>query len=421
MSSQKDTGSTVALAPSTSPTNGVNVLSFTLTRPLVGVYILEVEIDIGDGAAPTGAQVFSFAVSGKPPVTYAVYVVESHVHVGRCSVFAVGGAGGMRESIVGTDYGEIAPRLAFEDILAAPVTVDGVARPETGDAAALAALDALPHLARWSTSTGTARSAATRLAAQLGMSWRALPNGAMRIGTETWPAWVGGANGQPYYTEEPDAGGLAELALDAPDLAPGQTIVPPDDQAKVGAGLLRVSDVIHEMSEDGAFRTRIRLVPPEGTTAGASRDRWIRAVRGALPPLGWMVPYGATVVSQDVDGTLGLRLDAGAPLLTLSGVPIWAGWPGLQIKVPSGARCAVEFLGGSELSPIVRSFAPETPVTLVKFDGGSNPFARVGDATHSASALLFLGNGAISLVPRGTPNSLNIDGLVAAGDSKFTG
>lgn len=421
MTSAKDSGSTVALAPAGAidKASGLNVLSHDLILPLLGVPTLAAEVDIGDKPAPTGAQVLSFAIAGKPPLEFVVTIVESEVGIGRATVFAVGGAGGMRSTIPGRDYGEVSPRLVAEDIISAA--------GELPDAASLAALDALPHLPRWSRPAGTARAAMTRLAAALGMSWRVLPSGLVWLGAETWPAYTGGEKGQPYYTEEPDAAGLALLALEAPDLLPGMSLKPPDDQAKAGAVLLRVSDVIHAVDEEGAFRTRVRLVLPEATGQGRQRDQWVRAVRGALPPLDMRVPWPATVVSQDTDGTLGLHLDDGAPLLTLSAVPIWCGLPGITMTVPSGTRCVVEFLGGKETAPIVRSFAPDTAFTIItigdKLGASLKSIARVGDSTDcgTVSATSLPGGGAVTFTvtpptgPAQVGPSVPIAGLISSG------
>lgn len=415
MASKNDTGSAIAFGD-------YNVLSFSLVRPFRGVWMLEAEIDVGDDAAPTGAQVLSFTVANGSPITYACTVIDSSVHVGRATVFAVAGTAGLREHVIGRDYGEIAPRLAVEDILADPVTAAGVERPEFADEVALAALDALPKLPHWSRPAGTGTAALSRLVETIGAGWRVLPSGRVRVAVETWPAWPGG---QPYYIDEPDARGIATLALESPDLAPGMTILPPDDQAEKGAGPLRVSDVIHSVDEGGRFRTRVRVMPAERATAGRTRGEWTRAVRGALPPLSLRVPWPATVVSQDADLTLGLRLDEidGAPFITLSGVPIWPGLPGYQVEVPSGARCMVEFMGGDERYPVVRNFAPGTSVTRLRFDGGNAGFARVGDSALSNwYTIVPAGLGyTLNPAPPGASGAFQIVSLINSGSEKFKG
>jgi hypothetical protein len=128
---------------------GFNVLSFTLAAPLFGVPVLQCVLDTGDGPAPSGAGVLSFAVAdpsaraGAPPleVNWSVCIIDAAASLGRCTVFAVGGAGALREQVGGIDYAEIHVRHAVEDILRDAQRA-GVG--EKADAASLAALDALP-------------------------------------------------------------------------------------------------------------------------------------------------------------------------------------------------------------------------------------------------------------------------------------
>lgn len=365
MSNPADTGSAIALcAPGA--TTGANVLSLTLSRPLWGVGALEAELDVGEAQPPAdgSAQVLAFAVAGGAPVTYACTIVESRPHVGRASVFAVLGAGGMRGTVAAVDYAEVAPSVVVADLLRDA--------GEVGDPAALAALANLPHLPRWSRPAGIARAAMGRLVDRIGQlvgaswNWRITRAGQVWLGAETWPAYVSttqpSSAAQPYYTEEPDARGIGTVALDAPDLDPGSTVLPPDDQ--VAAGPLRISSVVHTVTEDGVARTRVTIAE---TVPGKGRERntWKRAVEGALPPQSLRVPWFATVVSQDADGAVGIRLEDGAPMLTLSGVPLWLGLPGYLVEVPGGAQCIVEFVGGREDKPVVRAFAQETPFTTL--------------------------------------------------------
>lgn len=445
MSDAQDNGSAIALTPSGAASDKCfNVLSYTIDRAQVGVWVLECEIDCAEKPAPVGAQVLSHAVATAPPVTYACTVIEARVHIGRATVFAVAGAGGLRSTIGPLDYGEVRARIVVEDILrdaqlvdptGAPVLVNGKPVSEVGDAASLAALDALPHLPRWSRPAGTARAALTRLVERLteltGQTyvWRVTRAGTVWIGVEAWPAYVSTTSktkDPPYYTEEPGARGVGVIALDAPDLDPGQTVQVPEDQA-LAAGLtvktappLRISSVQYVVDEEGRFRALVTVAEPDAVkaTRGRNVDMFRKAVLAVQPLAALRVPWRATVVSQDADGALGLRLEARAPFLTLSAVPYWPGLPGMVVKVPSGAQCIVEWAGGREDAPLVRSFAPDTAFTLITVGdqagahpGTTQPMARQGDSAGCGSIT------SIVAPPGGGPCTINYTPPVGAPQS----
>ena len=425
MTRPSDTGSTVALCAA-GATTGVNVLSFSLARPLLGVGTLECELDLGAAPPPAAGTLaaLSYAVSGGAPVTYACAILESRPHLGRASVFAVLGAGGLRGTVGAVDYGEVSPRIVVEDLLrdavltdptGAPVLVNGAPVHETGNAAALAALGALPHLARWSRPAGCGRAALDRLAERLGQltgvpyTWRHLRDGSVWIGADAWPAYSSAsvsatASQQPYYIAEPDASGVGVVALDAPDLDPGMTVLAPDDQASAGA--LRVSSVVYSMTEDGVFRARVTVESSSAATPKEDRSRLYmrRAVESVLPPMALRVPWFATVVTQDSDGAVGVRLEAGAPMLTLAAVPLWLGLPGVTVRVPGGSQCMIEFVGGREDMPVVRGFAQDTAFTSIAFGdqmggspGATQPLAREGDSTGNGTLSAVLVGGVVQL------------------------
>lgn len=324
--------------------DGHDVFTFRLALPLLGVGTLEAEIDLDPGATPpSGTVEIVFAVEGAAAQSFLVTILPSiegddagREALGRFRLFAVQGKGALREAIDGTDYtDDIDPRLIFEDLL-------------DGEDSDLSSIRDLSPLQRWATS-GTRKAAMTRLASRLELGWRVLPSGAVRVAAEEWPAY---ATEAPLYTREPDAYGLAELALDAPDLLPGMTILRPDGRA---GDPFRVAEVVYTL-DDGAFRAAIRVQRPEGGQ-GPSVEKWRGAVALALPALRFHVPHLATVVTQEQDGSLGLRLDGRAPpLLTLSAVPMVFGLPGVFVTVVPGARVVVQFAGGDEDSPIVTGF-----------------------------------------------------------------
>ncbi len=202
---------------------GLTVIELAgLALSLRGVGNVEATIDLDVGAAPPSGKVqLELAVEGAA-VSYTCTILDAlpdgdagRESLGRFRVFAVLGAGGMRRVVEGIDYSDVQPRLILEDI----------AR-DTGEDFDLSALGSPSTLARWTRVKGTGRKALERLCARLGLGWRVLPNGRVRVAPETWPAYSATA---PQYTAEPDANGVAELALDAPDLAPGMTILRPNN------------------------------------------------------------------------------------------------------------------------------------------------------------------------------------------------
>ena len=333
--------------------DGHDVYSMRLALGLLGIGTLEAEIDLDPGATPPSGTVdLTFAVEGATSISYRVTVLPSidgddagREELGRFRVFAVQGKGALRSLIDGTDYADIDPRLIIEDLV-------------SGEDSDLSEIQDLSTLPRWSTSAGTQRASLTRLCSRLDLGWRVLPSGAVRVAAETWPAY---ATTAPLYTAEPDAYGLAELALDAPDLLPGMTILRPDD--RTGAPW-RVAEVVYSLA-DGAFRARVRVQRPAGGQ-GPSLETWRAAVATALPALRYYVPHLATVVSPG-SGSLGVRFDGfEPPLLTLDAVPMMPGLPGCAVTVLPGARVVVQFAGGDEASPIVTGFGPGvTGVTIL--------------------------------------------------------
>lgn len=333
--------------------DGHDVYSLRLSLALLGVGTLEAEIDLDpDATPPSGTVLLVFAVEDKPSLSYLVTILPSiegddagREALGRFRIFAVQGKGVLREAIDGTDYADVDPRLIVEDLV-------------SGEDSDLSAIQGLSTLPRWSTS-GTPKASLTRLCSRLELGWRVLPSGAVRVAAETWPAY---ATSAPIYTAEPDAYGLGELALDAPDLLPGMTVPRPDDRA--GAPW-RVAEVVHTVV-DGIFRSSIRVQLPAGGQ-GPQLERWRRAVAVGSPALRYYVPHLATVVEQEQDGSLGVRLDGfEPPLRTLAAVPLMPGLPGCLVTVLPGARVVVVFAGGDEASPIIIGFGPgSTGVTIL--------------------------------------------------------
>lgn len=350
--------------------DGHDVYSMRLALGLLGIGTLEAEIDLDPGATPpSGTVLLTCAVEDRAAQSFKVTILPSiegddagREALGRFRIFAVQGRGALREPIDGTDYADIDPRLIVEDLVG-------------GEDSDLSEIQDLSTLPRWSTSAGPGKASLTRLCSRLDLGWRVLPSGAVRVAAETWPAY---ATTAPLYTAEPDAYGLAELALDAPDLLPGMTIRRPDDRA---GDPWRVAEVVYSLA-DGAFRARIRVQRPAGGQ-GPSHETWRAAVATALPALRYYVPHFGTVVEQDAStGAVGVRLDGrDPPLLTLAAVPLWLGLPGRRVLVPLGARVLVHFVGGDESTPAVLGHEWAGDFTSEQIGDNAAPLAREGDVS----------------------------------------
>ena len=117
-------------------------------------------------------------------------------------------------------------------------------------------------------------------------------------------------------------------------------------------------------------------------------------VRHLFASSAYLASYGATVLGQNADGTLELRLDT-AKVKVPGGVRI-LGLPGVSVKVAKGARCLVSFVDGDPQEPHAELFDPtslvEITITattritanapLVELAGGGMPLARQGDVVQ---------------------------------------
>lgn len=117
-----------------------------------------------------------------------------------------------------------------------------------------------------------------------------------------------------------------------------------------------------------------------------------RLVTPRIDPLAF---YDATVRAMNPDGTVDIQTDATRWGAGLSRVPIKHGLPGVSVKVKTGARVRLGFLGGDERNPFVALWDPgsldELTITsagkvIVNADhlylGGEDdarPVARAGD------------------------------------------
>jgi hypothetical protein len=100
--------------------------------------------------------------------------------------------------------------------------------------------------------------------------------------------------------------------------------------------------------------------------------------------LEYLALYDATVVAQNADGSLDLRLED-PTMPGLSSVPIWLGLPGVRVEVQKGAPVKVGFTGGDPGKPFAGLWATDAAFIRIVLGGGSRAVARVDDETDSGT------------------------------------
>jgi hypothetical protein len=299
-----------------------------LRLPLRGNWSAQIECTVDpeatEPAIGSAAQLVVTPSEGAP-VTFSGVIRRGGVHPGASllRVSLAGGAGRLLTSLPPREYIKGAAAVPAGLIARDAATAAG----ETLDDGVETLLDAIP-LDRWTRCASTAKEAIDRLASDLGLGWRVLPSGKIKILSETWAAVDDVAE---RLTNDPEDG-IATYAPDGAVLFPGATID--------GRRAIEVQYVFGGT----ALRALVRVEVPGDPSY-------------VLAPGPYGLTWSATVVSQRDDGTLDLKPDAGGVLPDLLAVPLDVGLPGCKVTVPEGQRVSVRFVGGSPKA--ARAFAPE--------------------------------------------------------------
>lgn len=283
----------------------------------------------------------------------------------------IGGAGKLLAPLSAVPY---APGLTpiTAGLVVARIAADAGERLAPGVEAALDAR----ALARWHRAAGVPGwQALDLIAAELDYVWRALPSGEIWMGAETWPT----VSAAPVYLSPDPDDGATLYAPDGAPVAAGQTL-----------DGVRLVEVVYDVAP-GRLRLRARGLVEGDPPRALDRDLYMRVWPGK-------------VLAQRADGTLDVRCDD-TRIGELLALPLRLGLPGCKVTVREGTRVRVAFEGASPAGAFASWVDSD--------DAASAAMALVGDGVHSAMALAFAGTGTISLVPRGTPGSLNIDGTIA--------
>jgi len=331
--------------------NGLRVLRGSLTLPRLGRWHADLVVDTD--AALTGPVKITFG-DGALSFSGTVYRGDVFQDAFHCRI--VGGANGLSKKLPAKYYRGVPLRLPLQDLLAEA----GEALSTSSDEAVLARL-----LPKWTRTAGPAAHALAELADLGEASWRFMPNGSLWVGRE---GWLEVDFPHQLLKSDPTEDRI-EISSDLPLLRPGTVF-----------GGRRISAVFHSFGPD---KTRTEAWVERDGLLDRFKGSLITIVRAVMNEVDYHKPYPARVILQDPDGTLQLKPDSDR-VPGLTGVPIRYGIPGVTARVPSGARCIVEFENGDPRSPIATAFEPGA-LTELSFDGGSRKVARVGDRSDCGS------------------------------------
>lgn len=214
--------------------NGKNVLDGTrITIPRTGLWHADLAVDAPDGLS--GA--CTLAIEGG--LTLVGTAARAGVWIDTAHVRLLPGAAGLGKLAKAKHYRNVSLSVVLRDLLATA----GEKVAASSDASVLAA-----HLPMWTQAQQEVGAAITALVSDRRRPdavWRALPDGTIWVGKETWPD--SGLQTPRDYQELDEAPqeGRAELGIEAPQVLPGQLL-----------GGRRVSGVEYRL-DGGALRKSV--------------------------------------------------------------------------------------------------------------------------------------------------------------------
>jgi hypothetical protein len=350
----------------------VEVLSGSVTWPIVGLWTAEVELDTAD--PPAAGEIVTIEIVGADGTavgfrgTNRTELPEYHA---RSRLFVVAGAGGLGLTVAAQHYANSPTALQLVgDILEAA----GESLSATVDQAALAALT----VPSWMRAEMTGAEGLQLIADAFGYDWRSLADGSIWIGSASWTE---NTTASLYdLTADPSAAHV-EFA-DAETLAPGDTVKG-----------RKVYGVEHRVSPDD-----VRTI---ATFDRSERDDWRKAVRGAIPDLIYHARWPARVVAQNGDGTVDVVADD-SRIGGLQRVPVRPGLPGCSTVLAGGARVRVAFEEADPSLAYVSEWDRSTPCVdlslttsgtldltsgAVSVNSGTAKVARIGDVAKALTLL----------------------------------
>jgi hypothetical protein len=333
------------------------VLQGSLSLPRSGLWTAELTVD--SAADLDGAVTLSFDDGA---LSLAGTVLRSGVTRDMLTLLVAGGAGGLSKIARPTFYGATSLRIVLGDLLR---TAGETLSPTSSPAV-------LSHqLNGWTSEAIPIGRLVARLIAEVpGASWRALPDGSIWVGTETWPA---STTDFVLMQEEPARGELL-LGVDSSPPTPGTVI---DLSTTTTPDLRRVSFVAYTVGEPGP-RARVFFEDAAPAVGDRLADALAAVVAQAQRPLDYFALYLGRVVAQT-----GKTIDV-APedtrLPSMGRVPLLMGVPGWDATIPAGGRVLVGWSGGDPARPYALGFDGETTLTQLTLGGAGAQAAALGTA-----------------------------------------
>lgn len=358
---------------------GVEVLSGSVTWPIVGLWTAEVELDTAD--PPAAGEIVTIEIIGADRTavgfrgTNRTELPEYHA---RSRLFVVAGAGGLGLTVAAQHYANSPTALQLVgDILEAA----GESLSATVDQAALAALT----VPSWMRAEMTGAEGLQLIADAFGYDWRALADGSIWIGSASWTE---NTTASLYDLTADTSAAHVEFA-DAETLAPGDTVKG-----------RKVYGVEHRVSPDD-----VRTI---ATFDRSERDDWRKAVRGTIPDLIYHARWPARVVAQNGDGTVDVVADD-SRIGGLQRVPVRPGLPGCSVEVASDARVRVAFEEADPSLAYVCEWDSSATATRVRFDATASyigqGLARITDPVRCAQLIWDSTISTLFIAPGGGPST----------------
>lgn len=361
---------------------GDQVTRARVAMPLRGLWHVSAETvsnGLGDGLP------YDFTAPGLPlkGTSYA-----SGVFAERATIRLVAGGGGLGTELRQVSY----RRVLVEHVLADLMRETGEVLAATSDAAILAT-----HLEKFTRPRATGAIALGMLLDVVpGATWRALDNGTIWVGQETWPV----VDFDHQVLEEDVAAGRLVLVSAETTLRPGVTL-----------GGRRVTRVDHSF-EPSRVRTIVEYTPNELQTGdrllGAIARVVMRITRGVRMHVRHV---GKIVGVAEADGSVNVKLDGDA-VLGNDAMPMRYGLPGWKAKVPAGTRCAMQFEEADPRRPVVVGFEGEA-VDELAFDGGTKSIARVDDTIDAGTFIRSSAGVFVQYFPGTTAEAIRAAALLA--------
>ncbi len=189
--------------------NGAAVVKGSVVLPARGAWIAELELD-ADDTLPTGQHAATLDL-GSQSLTGTVATDRQGVYAGKLTARLVGGGNGLATILTARKYRGVPLSIPLTDIL-----------NETGERLSSTSASAtltypLPH---WARARGPASSALECLLTAAGATWRILPDGALWVGVNTYPA----ATFDGEVIEERHGGSWKLLSPNSGTLLPATTL-----------------------------------------------------------------------------------------------------------------------------------------------------------------------------------------------------